>query len=122
MNKPKSKKRIENLLRKALLQNGKMEYGLYEYELEEHIDYWYKGLKADRNEFVFVVTENRGHVAMLLITDKKNVYINEAARERLAEFWYKSYNINLERLIPMMAEELANDILSVNGVKTVANH
>lgn len=122
MNKPKSKKRIENLLRKALLQNGKMEYGLYEYELEEHIDYWYKGLQADRDEFVFVVTENRGHVAMLLITDKKNIYINEAARERLAEFWHKSYNINLERLIPMMAEELANDILSVNGVKTVSNH
>ena len=122
MNKSKSKKRIENLLRKALLHNGKMEYRLYEYELEDHIDYWYKGLKADRDEFVFVVTENKGHVAMLLITNEKNIYINEAARERLAEFWHKSYNINLERLIPMMAEELANDILSVNGVKTVSNH
>ncbi|OWY68062.1 hypothetical protein B7486_28185 [cyanobacterium TDX16] len=122
MNKSKSKKRIENLLRKALLHNGKMEYGLYEYELEEHIDYWYKGLKADRDEFVFVVTENREHVAMLLITDKKNIYINEAARERLAEFWHNSYKVNLERLIPMMADELANDIISVNGVKTVSHH
>lgn len=122
MSKFKSQERIENLLRKALLQNGKMEYGLYEYELEEHIDYWYKGLKADRDEFVFVVTENREHVAMLLITDKKNIYINEAARERLTEFWHNSYNLNLERLIPMMADDLANDIISVNGVKTVSNH
>jgi hypothetical protein len=26
--------------------------------------------------------------------------------------------VNMERLIPMMAEELANDILAVSGVKT----
>ena len=51
-NKAVSKKKIANLLRKALLQGGKMEHGLYEYELEEHIDYWYEGLKTDRDEFV----------------------------------------------------------------------
>ena len=41
-------KKIETLLRKALLQGGEMAQGLYKYELEENIDYWYKGLKADR--------------------------------------------------------------------------
>jgi hypothetical protein len=46
------KKKIANLLRKALLQDGQMERALYEHELEEHIDYWYEGLKADRDEFV----------------------------------------------------------------------
>ena len=60
------KKKIANLLRKALLQDGKMERSLYEYELKEHIDYWYEGLKADRDEFVFAVTENSGDVAMVL--------------------------------------------------------
>jgi hypothetical protein len=57
------KKKIQTLLRKALLKNGLMEYALFEYELKEHINYWYKGLKADRDEFVFIVTENSGHVA-----------------------------------------------------------
>ena len=35
-----SKSKIETRLRQALLQGGKMEHALYEYELEEHIDYW----------------------------------------------------------------------------------
>jgi len=55
------------LLRKALLQDGKMAYSLYEYKLEEHIDYWYDGLKADQDDFVFAVTENSGYMAMVLI-------------------------------------------------------
>lgn len=112
-------KKIESLLRKALLEEGKMEYSLYEYELEEHIDYWYDGLKADRDDFVFVVTENSGHVAMLLILPDKTVLVNEAARAKLSEFWQSNYSTNLKRLIPMMAKELANDSLFVNGVKTV---
>jgi len=110
---------IAALLHKALLEEGKMEYSLYEYELEEHIDYWYDGLKADRDDFVFVVTENSGHVAMVLILPDKTVLINEAARAKLAEFWQSNYSSNLKRLIPTMAKELANGSLFVNGVKTV---
>jgi hypothetical protein len=112
-------KKIERLLRKALLEGGEMVYSLYEYELEEHIDYWYDGLKADRDDFVFVVTENSGHVAMLLILPDKTVLVNEVARAKLSEFWQSNYSTNLKRLIPMMAKELANDSLFVNGMKTV---
>ena len=111
-------RKIAHLLNKALLQDGKMERALYDYELVEHIDYWYEGLKSDRDEFVFAVTENSGSVAMILITADKTVYINEEAREQLYKFWPNAYDKNLKRLIPMMAEELANDIISVNGVKT----
>ena len=112
-------KTIATLLRKALLQDGEMAYSLYEYELEEHIDYWYDGLKADQDAFVFAVTENSGHVAMLLIMPDKTVFVNEAAKAKLAGFWQSNYSVNLKRLIPMMAEELANDSLFVNGVKSV---
>ena len=112
------KKKSANLLRKALLQGGKMEHALYEHELEEHLDYWYEGLKTDRDEFVFAVTENSGDVAMVLITADKTVYLNEDAREQLLKEWPMAYKTNIKRLIPMMAEELANDIISVNGVKT----
>jgi hypothetical protein len=103
-----SKKKIETLLKQSLLQNGKMEHDLYEFELEEHIDYWYKGLQADGDEFVFVVTENRGHVAMVLITADKTLYINEA------------YDSNLKRLIPLMAKDIAEGFFAVNGVKTTS--
>ena len=114
------KRKIANTLRKALLEDGKMERALYEYELEEHIDYWYEGLKSDREQFVFAVTENSGHVAMVLITPDKTIYVNEEAREKLAKFWIKAYENNINQLIPMMAENLANDIISVTGVKTVS--
>jgi hypothetical protein len=111
--------RIEKLLRKALIQDGAMEYALYEHELVEHIDYWYKGLLADRNEFVFAVTENSGDTAMVLITKEKDIYVNEAAREKLSRLWGQEYKPNMKRLIPIMAEELANDIIAVNGVTIV---
>jgi hypothetical protein len=112
-------KRIERLLRKALIQNGELVYTLYEHELAQYIDYWYDGLKEDRDEFVFAVTENTGHTAMVLITKDKKLYINEEARKKLRRVWGKVYKRNMEHLIPLMAEELANDIIAVNGVKIV---
>jgi len=113
-------RRIEKLLRKALLKNGAMAYALYEHELAEHIDYWYEGLKKDRDEFVFAVTENTGDTAMVLLTKIKRIYVNEEAREYLLGLWGDVYRNNMNLLIPMMADELANDIIAVNGVKTAS--
>lgn len=113
------KSRIENKLRKALLLNGEMSYDLFEYELKEHIDYWKKSLKQDMDEFLFVVTENSGDVAMLLMTNKNNIFINEEARQYLQIFWKDKYNYNIKFLLPKMAEQLENGIMSVNGVKSI---
>ena len=112
-------KKIETLLKKALVQNGKLAQALYDYELVEHIDYWYDGLKRDHDKFVFAVTENSGDVAMVFITKDKTIYVNEEARAKLMSEWPNTYATNIKRLIPMMATQLANDILSVNGVKVV---
>jgi len=110
---------IENILRKALLLNEEMSDGLFEYELEEHIDFWKKNMKKDKDEFLFVVTENNGNVAMLLMTNKNELFINEKARQKLHEFWTEDmYNYNIEFLLPIMTEQLENNIISVNGVKT----
>jgi hypothetical protein len=68
---------------------------------------------------VFVVIENSGHAAMVLIMPDKTVLANEVARAKLSEFWQGNYSPNLNRLIPTMADELANDSLFVNGVKMV---
>ena len=115
--KSMTKKKIANLLRKALLKDGKMAQALYEYELKQHIDYWYQGLKSDGEELVFAVTENSGDIAMVLIMDKKKIYINEQAREKLSQRWGKSYFKNMNTLIPYMAKDLADDIIAVNGMK-----
>ena len=112
-------KRIKNILYKALLLNGKMEYALYEWELKEHIDYWKRGMKKDNEEFVFVVTEKNGDAAMLLITKNDELFINEKARKQLQLYWKSNYEKNIKYLLPTMVKNLSNEILSVNGVKFI---
>jgi len=68
---------------------------------------------------LFAVNENSGDVAMVLILPDKSVYINEKAREKLIEMWTKAYDGNIKHLIPIMAKELANDSIAVNGVSSV---
>ena len=111
--------KITKLLKKALLENGDMAHALYEHELKEHIDYWYKGLKRDKEDVVFVLTENTGDVAMVFITRDKTVYINEDARQELMKIWQANYANNLEMLLPIMVKELMNDCFAVTGIKVV---
>jgi hypothetical protein len=114
------KKAIQAKLHKALLANGDMSYALYEYELEEHLDYWKAGMLRDKDEFLFVVTEHSGDVAMLLMTNKGPLFINEQAREQLQSLWKKgAYEFNIRVLLPSMAAQLAGGDLWVNGVKTM---
>ena len=115
------KSQIESELRKALLMYGKMSAELFAYELEEHIDYWKKSLKKDKDEFLLVVTQNNGDVAMFLMTNKNELFIKEKARQKLREFWEEEsiYNYNIEFLLPVMTEQLENGIISVNGLKTI---
>lgn len=114
-------KAIENKLRKALVANADMSHALFKYELEEHIAYWKAGMRRDGDEFLFVVTENRGAVAMLLMTDKDELFVNELAREKLQFLWNIEgvYENNMKLLLPLMAEQLAGGDLYVNGVKTM---
>ena len=114
------KKAIQNRLHKALVLNGDMSYALYKHELEEHLVYWRAGMTRDRDEFLFVVTEHSGDVAMLLLTAKGKLFINEQAREKLQLLWHSPgvYTNNLKLFLPMMAEQLESGELWMTGVKT----
>jgi vacuolar-type H+-ATPase subunit E/Vma4 len=113
-----SKKTIEKNLIKALLNDGAMEYALFEYELEEHIDEYLKSKQEDKDDYFFAVTEHTNDVAMLLIDGKNKVYVNEKARALLKKLWPKSaYKHNMKILIPQMVDELSRGYLFVTGVK-----
>jgi hypothetical protein len=114
-----TKQEIAQRLRKALLEGGVMSKALYEFELQEHIGFWHKGLIRDREDLVFVVTENMGKVAMVLITRDKTVYINEEARRELAKVWKLNYENNIEILLPAMAGDLFSGQVAITGVKVV---
>ena len=110
------------LLKEALLNDGKMEKKLYEYELEELVEELKKSLTEDNDDFIFSVTEHSGDVAMLLIEPSGKVYINETARNRLKRHWKKAYKNNILKLIPGFVKELKNGRIAVNGVKIVDTH
>jgi len=113
-----SKKTIEKNLIKALLNDGAMEYALFEYELEEHVDEYLKSKQEDKDDYFFAVTEHTNDVAMLLIDGDNQVHVNEEARALLKTLWPKSaYKHNMQILIPQMADELSKGFLSVTGVK-----
>jgi hypothetical protein len=110
-------KKIEKLLNQVLLHEGEMEYALYEHELREVIDDLKLSMEKDKDDYIFTVTENRGHVAMLLVEKAGGVYINERARERLKTLWPVAYGSNMEKLIPDLAQQLHKSELPINGVK-----
>ncbi len=111
--------KTENSLLKALLLEGEMPYALYEFELEEHINYWKDSLKKDKDDFVFIVTVNRGDVAMVLITKNDELYINEEARKKLKLFWKTNYQTNIKLLLPNMVKDLSNDCFALTGAKFI---
>lgn len=113
-----TEKEIEKLLRKALLLNGEMSLRLYEHDLVDQIEEWKQGMINDGDGFVFALDVNNREVAMVLITKNFELFINEKARDYLQTEWPLSYNENIAKLIPSMAEELANDGFWVTGVKT----
>ena len=112
-----SARRIEKLLRQALLHDGEMQRGLYEYELEEVVDELKRSLVHDNDDYIFAVTENRGHVAMVLIEKTGHLHINEQAREKLKALWPAAYESNMNTLIPAFAQQLHEGELPINGVK-----
>jgi hypothetical protein len=112
-----SAKRIEKLLRQALLHDGEMHRGLYEHELEEVVDELQQSLAQDNDDYIFTVTENRGHVAMVLIERTGHIHINEQAREKLKTLWPAAYESNMNMLIPAFAQQLHEGELPINGVK-----
>jgi hypothetical protein len=103
---PMTAKNIERLLEQTLLHDGAMQYGLYEYELEELVDELTASLAADQDDYIFAVTENSGHVAMVLIEKSGQVHINEQAREKLRALWPATYASNMQQLIPAFAKQL----------------
>src|SRR5262245_6586856 len=107
-------KNIERLLEQTFLHDGAMQYGLYEYELEELVDELMSSLAEDQDDYIFAVTENSGHVAMVLIEKSGHVHINEQARDKLRALWPVTYASNMQQLIPAFAKQLHAGELPIN--------
>ena len=114
-------KGIQGRLFNALMLDGPMSQALYEWEIEEHIRYWRLGMLRDKDDFLMVVTEHTGDVAMLLIEKKGQLFINEEGRRHLRRKWKAPgvYANNMLRAIPRMAQQIQDGALWVTGVRVV---
>ncbi len=110
-------KNIEKLLTKALLNDGEMSHDLYEHELEGNIDYWKASMLEDNDDYAFAITENKGDVAMIVIEKSGIFYVNEQARDKLKPLWKNAYKKNLQQLIPLIAQNLNDGEIILNGIK-----
>lgn len=118
-NKTAQKLTIFQALQKALLEDGEMNRSLYEYDMEEHIAFWAEGMKKDKNDLVFVVNENDGHIAMVLITKDEKLFINKEARAYLQNTWKEQYEKNIKMLLPGMVADLSEGTFPLHGVTIV---
>ncbi|RZK17710.1 MAG: hypothetical protein EOO56_17385 [Hymenobacter sp.] len=110
---------IQASLHKALVLNGPMSLALYAHELREHVAYWRKGMRRDKDDFLLAITEHSGDVAMLFYSKKGELFMNEDAREQLQLAWKVPgvYTGNMMLMIPQMAQQLAQGEIWVTGVK-----
>lgn len=103
-------------LYQALLLDKKMDKALYEFDLKEHIEKWKQELQDDKDEFMFAITENSGNVAMVLITKRNSVFINEKALKKLKALFNAAYKQNIETLLPNIVADLLNDNIAANTI------
>jgi len=118
-------KDLKIVLKNALLNDGKMEYELYEYEFEELLDELLASLIEDKDDFLFAITTHKNDItgkedtAMVLIDASGKAHINELARDKLKEVWEGDYERRITKLIPDFAKQLYKGDIPINGIKTV---
>lgn len=103
----------------ALLFDGPLSQRLYQQEMAEHIDYWRQGMRCDKDNFFLAVNEREGEVALLLLDESGQQFVNEDARRELRHRWSTPgvYTNNMLLFIPDMAGQLAADTIWTMGVK-----
>jgi hypothetical protein len=116
INRKIKKLAISSALSIVLLEDGPMNMSLYKYDMEENIAYWTESMRKDKNDLVFVVNENNGHIAMVLINRAEELFINEEARAYLQKVWKENYVRNVKMLLPGMVEDLLEGIFPFHGV------
>ena len=118
-------KEIHDVLERVLLQDGEMDRALYEWEMEEHIDYWTAKMRQNQSEYLIVADVSMNMVtgqpraALLVLEPAGPISVNEAARDRLKALWKGSYASNMRKVIPSFANMLKDGQLAVHGVKSV---
>ena len=107
---------IAQRLTEILLNDADMSAELFEDELMPNLKEFRSSMEKDGDEFMFAIAEHQGEVAMVLLEPEEKTYINADARRRLKERWPRSYENNMEVMIPEFAEDLDGGEFAIVGV------
>lgn len=111
--------KTEIALRKALLEEGKLSYDLYEFEMEYFVDDWYEEMDYDKDDFILIIDENEGDVAIVLISKEEELLINEEAMNRLKLLWSENYVKNINDFMPFFLEQLSVEVFPIIGLNLI---
>ncbi|MEP7219275.1 MAG: hypothetical protein ABI876_10185 [Bacteroidota bacterium] len=109
---------IQKRLTEVFLNNGAMSAELFLEDLMESLPEFRTSMEDDADEFMFVITEHSGDIAMVLIEPENKTHINADARARLKALWPLAYTRNMEAMIPRFADDLSRGEFAMIGVKT----
>jgi len=112
----KNRVRIENNLRKVLLEGESFSLALFEYELKENLNFYVSSRIEEQDKYFMAITENTDDVAMILVNEQNQVLVNKLARQELQNYWGKSYENNFDKLIPQIAKALDQDLIYITGI------
>lgn len=90
---------------------------MFEYKLEENLDFYVSSRIRDQDKYFLAITENNNDVAMILVNEQNQVLVNKLARNELQNYWGKSYEDNINKLIPQIAKALDQDLIYLTGLK-----
>ena len=109
--------REEKILRQVLLEGEPFAFALFEYELEENLDFYVSSRSKDMDKYFMAITENSNDVAMILVNENNQVLVNDSARKELQDYWGNNYENHINKLIPQIAKALAQDLIYITGIK-----
>jgi len=114
-----SQKTIRATLDQGLLHDAAMSAALCEEILIAQRDELEASLRDDGDDALIAFVAEDGEMAMLLIDKSGTLYRNEAARAQLKQMWRTHYADNLNTLLPIFVQDLAQDLLAVAGVQWI---
>lgn len=112
-----SKRDLAADLRGALTGSLPFSENLYRAVLAEHEDVLKASLDRDADDALLCMLADEGEVAMLVIEWDGSILRNDDALKRLREMWHRSFETNIESLLPTFAEHISRRNFGVAGLK-----
>jgi hypothetical protein len=114
-----SQQSIQSALESSLIEGGNFSDQLFQDVLIDFRKSLNESLHEDADDALICVVVDGGEVALMLVEWDGAELQNESALARIREMWKSNHRANMEKLIPVFVEHLAQGNLGVAGIKWI---